>query len=85
VVNEQTIAEARRRVDLDAGHGAVQMRDQPGDDPSAEALTIAVDVVGQPMKLDGVKARIAQDDFEVTASGRVSVTGGADVARYALN
>jgi hypothetical protein len=68
VVDKETPSDARTGVNFNAGPCARELRDYAREcKPSG-----SVETMRHPMKQDGVKAGIAQDDFEHTARCRIA-------------
>ena len=75
VVDEEAFAYFGAGVDVDAGPSVAVLRHDPGDKGNAEG----VELVGQALDGDGLKARIAEDHFLLGEAGGVAVVGGLDV------
>jgi len=67
VIDEKAASNPRPRVDLDAGERPANLRDDAWDQRHAGL----VKTMGEPMKQDRVKARVAEYDFEDAFGGRI--------------
>jgi hypothetical protein len=67
-------------MDLVAGEGATQMRNDPG----RHTQPAAVEEVGQAVELAGVEAGVGQDDLKGADGGRVPRLRRPDIASNAV-
>src|SRR5690606_38853914 len=75
VIDEEAGAQLRPRVDLNARQEPADV----GDDPGQNVAPAAVEPVGDSVDLDGVEARIGQDDLPDALDGRVPLEDHLDV------
>ena len=75
VIDEEAPADARARVDLDAGEEARELRQEP----RRRAQTRPPQPVGHPVRPDRVQPGVRERDLEAAARGRVVPACVADV------
>src|SRR4029077_17668393 len=75
VIDEETMTDAGARVDLDAREEAAHLRDHARN----QRQIPAVELVGETMEQERLKAGIAEDDFKDALSRRVLAENGFDL------
>ena len=75
VIDEEAAAECGAWVDFNPGKEAADLRDQPGDEGDAPTVEFMGEAVGQ----DGMKAGVAEEDFNDAFSSRVLPEDGIDL------
>jgi len=78
MVNEEAAADAGTGVNLDLSQKAVELRNDAGQNRDIQF----VKPVREPVKQNGVKAGIAQKDFDEAAGRRIPLFDGADLLAY---
>ncbi|MGC3998786.1 MAG: hypothetical protein QM767_15555 [Anaeromyxobacter sp.] len=78
VVDEEALADAGARVDVDAGERVGVLGDDARDERHLEPLQR----VGDPLVGDGQHARVGEDGLVAGLEGRVALVGGLDVGGH---
>jgi len=79
MIDEQSFSDSRRGMNLDAGNAPIQVGDQARENPNVRP----VECVCESMKLPGVKARVAQHDFESGARRGIAIEHSLDISTNA--
>ena len=75
VVDEAASSDVRARMDLDAGHGPVELR----NDARQQRETADVQPVRQPVQQDGMKAGVTEKNLDRALGGWIAAENGIDL------